>query len=85
MIITVKCKVERVHLVWAVAYMCEHRMGKVLGDQVFKSDVLKFLRDQMSLFGSDYASLLGSNWEEDFKETIPYAEKWVTKRFPEME
>jgi hypothetical protein len=81
LMVTVKCAVEREHLAWCVAYMRHRGMGLV-NNEIFKSRALQFLREQLSMFGTQV--LMGESWREDLSEELPYAEAWVSKRFPKL-
>lgn len=78
MILQVKCEINRKILIWAAAYLLEHRSHGYL----MKREVLEFLRNQLSQFGTE--CLTGENWDTDFWATIPEATKWVEKRFPNL-
>lgn len=52
--------ITRDHLLWATYHFARH------GHPLSKKRILKYLRVQMEMFGSDEFSLMGSNdWRED--------------------
>lgn len=72
----VKCKINRDDLIFAAAYLI--RAGEN-HPYLMKKQVLDFLRQQLSLFGTEV--LKGEDWEEELKEYLPKATVWVNKRF----
>lgn len=75
----VKCPVTKEHLIWAVSYL---RANNAHG-YVMKREVLEFLREQFSQFGTRHC--FDSSWEEDYAAQLPFAKSWVQKRYPYLE
>jgi len=78
--LVVHAYVGRRELIWAAAYMLHHK--KVTGIYLTKVDLLRFLREQISQFGTDTYTLMGENWESDFANEIIKATEWVDRKFP---
>lgn len=50
--------VDRSQLEWATYHFTTKAMP------LSKERILRYLRNQLEMFGSDHTSLMGSNWEE---------------------
>ena len=67
--------ITKEHLIWA-AYKCNHNTRT-------KEKVLAYLKEQISLFGTDESSLFGENYNEGSIDGSIYeeAKAWVERKF----